>query len=165
MDYLVEFLEVGARVIKDPLLIEKKKDLPNVLLNPDLSHLRGVSPSFWVKDGAVVGSLTPEQSRKIVMESLDDGHSYDTIADAPFSKDSKIMAKIEQIDAQQDAKIKKIEFKIVDLVDELYSKIGDLQLDLELQEKLHAEQIKSLRKSVMGVGFLCTLALLLLKFL
>lgn len=55
MDFLVEFLEKGgAWVIKDPTLIAAKKDSPDVLLNPVISHLRGVSPSFWKRVGDTI---------------------------------------------------------------------------------------------------------------
>ena len=46
-NYLVEFTESGARIHKDPSVIETKKHQDNVLLNPKLPV--GVSPAFWKK--------------------------------------------------------------------------------------------------------------------
>ena len=46
-DILVEFHDYGAIIYKDPATIEIKKDLPNCFLNPDLSKVYGVSPSYW----------------------------------------------------------------------------------------------------------------------
>lgn len=107
MDYLVEFLEQGgARIIKDPMLIDRKKELPNVLLNPDVRHLRGVSPSFWVRKGdeIVAEDVSVIQSKV----KSDEVHSYSTPKDAPFSQTSKFIAKIEEIDAKQDEQIKSL---------------------------------------------------------
>jgi len=42
-DRLVIFTKTGARIIKDPALIELHKDNPNALLNPELPI---GSPSF-----------------------------------------------------------------------------------------------------------------------
>jgi hypothetical protein len=52
-DYLVEFTDNGARIIKDPDSIEKKKNNENVLLNPVIPNK--VSPSKWVKNGDKIG--------------------------------------------------------------------------------------------------------------
>lgn len=46
-DILVEFTEYGAIIHKDPAKIEEKKDSPNCFVNPDLSKVYGVSPTFW----------------------------------------------------------------------------------------------------------------------
>ncbi len=48
MDYLVEFLDIGARVIKDPVMIESKMGQDNVLLNPEIRPLTGISPSYSI---------------------------------------------------------------------------------------------------------------------
>jgi len=102
MDFLVEFLESGARIIKDPLLISKKKHLPNVLLSPDISHLKGVSPSFWVREGDTIGTHTPQEIKKKVFESLNEDHSFSSSTDAPFSSDSKFIVKLKEIDAKRE---------------------------------------------------------------
>lgn len=105
MDYLVEFLEQGgARIIKDPMLIDRKKDLPNVLLNPDVRHLRGVSPSFWVRKGNEIVAEDISVIRSKV--ESDEVHSFSTPRDAPFSQTSKFIAKLNEIDARQDEQIK-----------------------------------------------------------
>lgn len=63
-NYLVEFTEKGARIYKDPVIIEQKKNNPNVLLNPELP--KGVSPSFWIKDGNYIG-IADIDSAKIIL--------------------------------------------------------------------------------------------------
>ena len=65
MDFLVEFLDIGAKLIKDPKTIEEKKGQSNVLLNPDIKHLKGISPSFWVKDGDKIGYQNSSKSQEI----------------------------------------------------------------------------------------------------
>ena len=67
MRYLVEFEQHGARIIKDPIEMESKKGLDNVLLDPDLTHLRGVSPSFWIKRGNEI-TIASEVERGSILE-------------------------------------------------------------------------------------------------
>lgn len=47
-DILVEFTNHGAVIHKKESVISSKKDLPNCILNPDLSAVSGVSPSYWM---------------------------------------------------------------------------------------------------------------------
>lgn len=165
MDYLVEFLESGARIIKDPLLIEKKKGLPNVLLNPDLTHLKGVSPSFWVKEGSTIGTLHPNESLQMVMDSLSENHPFDGPGEAPLSTDSKFVRKIEEIDAKHDNMAKHLKDKILFHNQDMYLKLNDLTVKLEEKDHLHAAQIKSMKNLGMILCFSCILAMILLKFL
>jgi hypothetical protein len=58
-DILVEFNNnVGARIHRDPAIIQLKKHQDNVLLNPDIEHLKGISPSFWKKEGNNIVPMT-----------------------------------------------------------------------------------------------------------
>jgi hypothetical protein len=165
MDYLVEFVESGgARIIKDPLLIDRKKDSPNVLLNPDIRHLRGVSPSFWIKEGDSIVARSSEETQKMVLESIDEVHPFATAVDAPFSQSSKFIAKIEEIDARQDEQIKNLSTKIMFHHDDMYSKLRELKLELDMKDHLHEAQIKSMKKIGAVLYFSCILAMLLLKF-
>lgn len=68
MKYLVEFEQHGARIIKDPQEIEAKKDQDNVLISPDLGHLRGVSPSFWVKKGSCI-EIASDLERESILDA------------------------------------------------------------------------------------------------
>ena len=68
MSFLVEFNPHGARIIKDPVEIEAKKCQDNVLLNPDLSHLRGISPSFWVKKGSCI-EIASDLERESILDA------------------------------------------------------------------------------------------------
>lgn len=165
MDYLVEFLESGARIIKDPLLVQKKKDLPNVLLNPDLTHLKGVSPSFWVQEGDTIGTLHPNESLKQVMDSLSEVHPFDRPGDAPFSADSKFISKLDEIDAKHDKGFKHLKEKLLFHNDDIYLKLNDLTLNLELKDHLHKAQIRAMKKFGLILYFSCILAMILLKFL
>lgn len=165
MDYLVEFLESGgARIIKDPLLIERKKDSSNVLLNPDIRHLRGISPSFWIKEGETIVAHSAEMTQKMVLESLDEVHPFAAPGDAPFSQSGQFIAKIEEIDARQDEQIKNLSTKIMFHHDDIYSKLRELKLELDMKDHLHAAQIKSMKKLGAILYFSCILAILLLKF-
>jgi hypothetical protein len=47
-DILVEFTEYGAIIHKDQKVIESKANDERCFLNPDLSKVVGVSPSFWM---------------------------------------------------------------------------------------------------------------------
>ena len=165
MDYLVEFLESGARIIKDPLLIEKKKDLPNVMLNPDVSHLKGVSPSFWVKEGDTIGTLHPQESLKMVMDSLEEKHSFDGPSDAPLSSTSKFVTKLEEIDAKREQDmhnllkaLKHSEKDMLRNVGEIDDKYAMIIQDLEYQVQKNHRQLRQL-------SFLYILVMILLKFL
>jgi len=165
MDYLVEFLESGARIVKDPLLVQKKKDLPNVLVNPDISHLKGVSPSFWVKEGDTIGTLHPNESLKQVMESLSEVHPFSTSQDAPFSVDSKFIKKIEEIDAKRENDMHNIlramnhdKKDMLGNLWELDEKYALIIQDLEFQIKKKHGQLQML-------SFLYILVMILLKFL
>jgi len=165
MDYLVEFLESGARIIKDPLLVQKKKDLPNVILNPDLSHLKGVSPSFWVKEGDTIGTLHTNESMKQVMDSLSEVHPYSTPQDAPFSVDSKFIKKLEEIDAKRENDMHNV---LRAMSHDKKDMIGNLW---ELEEKFLLiiqdveHDIKKKHRQLKMLSFLYILLMILLKFL
>lgn len=47
---LVEFTEAGAIIHKNPDIIALKMNAPNCVLNPDMSRVSGVSPTFWKLD-------------------------------------------------------------------------------------------------------------------
>jgi hypothetical protein len=165
MDYLVEFLESGARIIKDPLLVQKKKDLPNVIMNPDLSHLKGVSPSFWVKEGDTIGTLHPNESMKQIIDSLSEVHPYSTPQDAPFSADSKFIKKLEEIDAKRETDMHNVlramshdKKDMIGNLWELEEKFLMIIQDVEYNIKKKHQQLKML-------SFFYILLMILLKFL
>jgi len=166
MDFLVEFLESGgARIIKDPLLIDKKKHLPNVLLSPDISHLVGVSPSFWVREGDTIGTKHPQENLKQVLKDLSEVHSYSTKEDAPFSVDSKFIEKVNEVDARREKDIhnvlyamkwdKKDLLKIIAEMDEKYTRAFAV---VDSQFKKRDDQLKRL-------GFAFLLGIILVKLL
>jgi hypothetical protein len=165
MDFLVEFLESGARIIKDPILVEKKKDSPNVILNPDLSHLKGISPSFWVKEGNTIGTLHPNESLKQVMDSLSETHPFDLPGEAAFSGDSKFIQKIEEIDAKREQDLHNVLKAMAHDKKDLQSDITELDdrflmiiQDLEYQIKKKEAKAKKL-------FFIYILIMILVKFL
>jgi hypothetical protein len=65
-DILVEFGEFGARIHKGSDNIDFYKDSPNCVLNPDLSHVRNISPAFWVYRDNAVSHCTPEEAAQII---------------------------------------------------------------------------------------------------
>jgi hypothetical protein len=165
MDYLVEFLDSGARIIKDPILVQKKKDLPNVILNPDLTHLKGISPSFWVQEGDTIGTLHPNESLKQVMDSLSEVHPFDRPGDAQFSADSKFIQKIEEIDAKREQDLHNVLKAMAHDKKDLLSDITELDdrflmiiQDLEYQIKKKESKAKKL-------FFIYILVMILLKLL
>lgn len=166
MDYLVEFLESGgARIIKDPLLVSKKKHLPNVLLSPDISHLKGVSPSFWIKDGESIGTHTPEMMRSIVNESLSDDHPFSTSQEAPFSGDSKFIKKIEEIDAKREQDMHNLlKAMNVDKKESAHKLVEMEEHFLFLLQALE-EEVKKKESKAKKLFFIYILVMILLKFI
>ena len=144
MDYLVEFLDQGgARIIKDPLLIERKKDSTNVLINPDIRHLRGVSPSFWIRESDdTISFHSFEIAKKMVIDSLEDRHPFETPKDAPFSDSSKFITKIREIDAKQEDRVVSLSESIQLTREDLLSKIYAISAEIASNKDLSAEQIR-----------------------
>jgi hypothetical protein len=165
MDYLVEFIDSGARVIKDPNLVEKKRNLPNVLVNPKISHLRGISPSFWIKDGEGISVKDFNESKKLVMDSIEEFHSFETPKDQPFSSSSKFFIKISEIDAKHDEQTKLLHTKILFHHDDIYSKLRELKLDLDMKHHLLEAQARTTKKNGILLYLSCIVAMILLKFL
>lgn len=166
MDYLVEFLESGgARIIKDPLLIDKKKHLPNVLLSPDLSHLKGVSPSFWIKEGDTIGAHTPSVMEKMVKESLSETHPFTTPQDLPFASDSKFISKLEEFDAKRESDMHNVLRAMSHDKKDLLAEITDLDGKYSLIIQDIEYQIKKKEDKVKKLFFIYILIMVLLKFL
>jgi len=65
-DILVEFTENGAIVYKSKAVIEEKTGNSNCLLNPDLSRVLKISPSFWMLDeyGKIIPCPEEEMKRR-----------------------------------------------------------------------------------------------------
>jgi hypothetical protein len=156
MDFLVEFLESGgARIIKDALLVEKKKNFPNVLLNPDISHLKGISPSFWIKDGSVIDSHPPDVIEKQVRKSLSDYHPFSTQQEVEFSPDSKFISKIDEINSKREQDIHNLLKSFSGLKREIDCKIEELEDKLKVNledfknQKIDAEE--QLKDTVLNI--------------
>jgi hypothetical protein len=164
MDILVEFLEgSGARIIKDPYLIAQKIDLPNVLLNPEIKHLNGISPSFWIKNGQKIEAIDPEAAKKIVFESESDSGSLTPQKLVLF--DTKLKEIKAQIDAQRDQDIHnilraqkherhEISVEMQDIEDRLISEIMRLE-----------DWVKKEQRKVFMLSFFYLIAMILIKFL
>lgn len=166
MDYIVEFLETGgARVIKDPVIIEKKKDAPNVLLNPELRHLQGISPSFWILKDGVISAHSLETAKQIVVDQFEAINGFEVSNQAPFSNTSKYFFKLDEIDAKQNEQIRGLNEKFSNTKDDIYSKLEDLQLDLEEQNQLQKAEIRSMRMMGILMYLSLMLTMLLIKFL
>lgn len=165
MDYLVEFLETGARIIKDPLLISKKKHLPNVLLSPDISHLKGVSPSFWIKEGDTIGAHAPEEIRKKVTESLSEDHPFSSAADAPFSPDSKFIVKLEEIDAKRENDLHNLMKAMAYDRKFLITKIDEMDLKFTQIVSDFDQQLLKKQKQLKVLSLMYIIGMILVKFL
>lgn len=46
-NFVVLFMDYNARIIVNPKDIEEYRKLPNALVNPDLSRVKGVPPHLW----------------------------------------------------------------------------------------------------------------------
>jgi hypothetical protein len=165
MDFLVEFLESGARIIKDPILVEKKKDSPNVILNPDLSHLKGISPSFWVKEGNTIGTLHPNESLKQVMDSLSENHPFDLPGEAIFSSDSKFIQKIEEIDAKRENDLHNLMKAMAYDRKFLTTKIDEMDLKFTQIVANLDQQLLKKQKQLKVLSLMYIIGMILVKFL
>lgn len=138
MDYLVEFLEEGARLIKDPVLIEKKKNLPNILLNPNIKHLKGISPSFWYREGDRVRYRSFVESKKLVEESLPIEHSFKTANDEKTPEEELLLGKIEsvrdslnELSNSFDSVQREVHSKLFKVESNVDSKLGEFGLSID----------------------------------
>ena len=62
---LVEITDYGAVIHKDSSIIEAKKSLSNCILNPDLSGVMGISPSYWtISNGKIVAASKQEIQKR-----------------------------------------------------------------------------------------------------
>jgi rRNA maturation protein Rpf1 len=163
MPYLVEFTDKGARVIKDLSQIEEKKGQPNTLLDPDLSHVRNISPSFWVKVGELVEPM-PIEERKAQYERIHSGLEQEEKEALPeFSSDFKkfkeeINALLSGASEAQQARERIIKQEILSQVYEIQEKS---KLDLILQGVKLRREIRANK----NLCFFCILLMILLKFL
>lgn len=171
MDFLVEFLDVGAKIIKDPTIIEAKKNNDNVILNPDISHLIGISPSFWVKDGDKVGHMGINESKEAVFTGKAFSPAFDDKAYFP-EPIALNMIKLEQMVHSYDAQIKDIDAKRISTMSGLQEKLSEhievTAITLDTFEDMMKAMEKNYDKKVLKLQltyFICLLGLFLLKFL
>lgn len=166
MDYLVEFLDIGARIIKDPSLIEAKKGQENVLLNPDISHLKGVSPSFWVKDGETITHMGLEESKEMIF-GTNSFHDM-VLREPPIPAQSKletmvldIQAKIQDIDARRLSSMVGLHDKMSEHMDTTVKSLADFDEKLEAMQGFYERKLLITQATY----FICLLGMFLLKFL
>jgi hypothetical protein len=164
MDILVEFTgEVGARIIKDPRIIANKAGSPNVLLNPDMKHLNGISPSFWVKNGDLIEAIDPQQAHKMVFES--EAEDVMLTPQKLVSFEDKLKEVKGEIDAKRDQDMhyilralknerKDIDEEILGLDDKLTVQIMELE-----------KWVKNSQRKIQVLSFLYLIAIILIKFL
>lgn len=63
---VVIFTDNNARILSNPPNLEELQQLPNAILNPDLSLVKGVAPHLWaLKDGKVLPLTKEEQEKRI----------------------------------------------------------------------------------------------------
>lgn len=139
---LVEFTDHGAIIHKSESVIEEKKDLPHCLLNPDLSSVSGVSPSYWMltESGKIAKCSSEEIERR--------NNHHASIA-------SSASPKMQLIDDLRQELYSDFEVNLNDLKSELYSLINDLNLSVDFiaktfteNKELNKEKIKQIEKQL-----------------
>ena len=159
MDYLVEFLDIGARVIKDPSLIEAKKGQANVSLNPEIAHLKGVSPSFWVRDGETITHMGLEESKEMIFGANSFTHSFHdmVLRDPPIPAQSKletmvleIQSKIQDIDARRISSMNGITDKMSEHMDVTVKSLAQFDEKMKAMQGFYEKKLL-----VTQVSYLC----------
>lgn len=164
MDFLVEFTgEIGARIIKDPNIFQKKKDQDNVLINPDIGHLKGISPSFWVKKEHLIDSVSPEDAYKIVFESENEKGSI--TPERLISFDKKFNEIKAEIDAKRDEDIHNVLRALKHQKIEIGVEIADLRQELKPMIEEAISDLKNRQRKIELLSFLYLIAMILIKFL
>lgn len=170
MDYLVEFLDIGARVIKDPSLIEAKKGQENVLLNPEIAHLKGVSPSFWVREGDTITHMGVEESKEMVFGANSFTHSFHdmVLREPPIPVQSKletmvleIQSKIQDIDARRISSVNGLTDKMSEHMDVTVKSLAEFDEKLKVLQGFYERKLLLTQLTY----FICLLGMFLLKFL
>jgi hypothetical protein len=135
-DILVEFHDYGAIIYKDPATIEIKKDLPNCFVNPDLSKVYGVSPSYW----------TLNEYNKIIKcseEEMQRRNTYHTTLVVSSNNTQKAVEKVHIEDLREEFKEK------FDHKEELLrQEINRLKQEIAQSQNLTNEQISDLVSSL-----------------
>lgn len=163
MDFLVEFSESGgARVIKDPVLVEKKRDQANVLVNPDLSHLKGISPSFWIRNNDQIEAISPELAHKMVFESEDEKGSLTPQKLVSF--EAKLKEVKTEIDAKRDEDMHNLLRALKHQKVEMGAEISDLRAELKPMIEEAISDLKNRQRKIELLSFLYLIAMILIKF-
>lgn len=163
MDFLVEFTgEVGARIIKDPNIFQKKKDQDNVLINPDIGHLKGISPSFWVRKEHLIDSLSPEDAYKIVFES--ENEKGVITPERLISFDKKFNELKMHFDAKRDEDIHNMLKALKHQKTQVDVEIGDLRAELKPMIEEAISDLKNRQRKIELLSFLYLIAMILIKF-
>jgi hypothetical protein len=63
---VVVFTENNARILINPYNLDQFRAMPNAVIDPDLSHVRGISPHFWKNDeGRIVPMSESERAERL----------------------------------------------------------------------------------------------------
>jgi len=163
MDILVEFtVEVGSRIIKDPRIISLKMGNDNVLFNPDVKHLQGVSPSFWVRNGDQVDAISPELAHKMVFESEDEKGSLTPQKLVSF--EAKLKEVKADIDAKRDEDIHNLLRALKHQKTQVDVEIGDLRAEFKPLIEEAISDLKNRQRKIELLSFLYLIAMILIKF-
>lgn len=99
-NFAVDFRGKVPRIIKDPEEIVALSQEDLVVLNPDISGVRGVSPSFWkLGDNGVIVAVDPttaisrdrELAREAAMDRVVEKVDFSTVRDEIESKLQSIL--------------------------------------------------------------------------
>lgn len=65
---VVIFTENNARILVNPLNVERFKEMPNAVVNPDLQHVKNIPPHFWklTESGNIVPMSDEEKKAKSI---------------------------------------------------------------------------------------------------
>lgn len=128
---------MGARVLVNP------KEIPiNSLVNPDVKHLKGVSPTFWKRQGNTVQAMTPaEQSvAQQLGEPPRETPSYLAIKDLVSGVETKLFQHVEIWEENEEESAKAIE-ALWDAAEELADKVSyQTRYAYETRDKLKEYQ-------------------------
>lgn len=128
---LVEFGEYGARIYKDPAIIEQKKDQPNCFINPDTTAVLGISPVYWKIDlyGKIVKCSEEDMIRR------NDHHSTIVTGDTPSVENVNINDLRNEFNETFDGK-----------TESLLQEINRLKQEISQSKEHNAEAIERLNK-------------------
>jgi D-ribose pyranose/furanose isomerase RbsD len=148
-DLLVEFTDNGAILHKDPAVIEEKKGLPYCFINPDLSNVIKVSPSYWVynSDGEIVPASPEERKRRDELQSVKPNENTVSL--------KKTLSKLtEDLTDHCNKNTNKVELTIKEEVENIKSVIDQIANTVEVNKLLFKKGVEENQKYIQALNLL-----------